>query len=497
MLAEIIHPNWHVLILHFPLALLILGVLMEVFSRAQGSARVAGRWMIFWGALLAIPTALTGMFAFREVVASQSPNLEHHWYQVVAASSWTDAQWNDLRWHIWLNAFGGGLALAVVFVWLVASERGRQSLRIPGVIALLCSVGMLAAGSWHAGEAIYTTGVGVQPTPGGAPVALDTSVLQLHIAVAGVLFALMLFALARTLHWRHATVRTAEGLEMPADPALRRWWTLTAVVLVLTALGGFYVATGAYTAQAAGHWWNELGKSSRMLAHAAIPAGLLLLALAGVLMPRTIARRTGLSAIFATLMILGIGGQIWMGTLLLYDTDEGSLIAFAEPGAASPAEHGERGEASEGNEGSKQGDQTPAPAPPGGAQPADASGHRGSSASEASAKSSDATTPAASIDMTQDKRFEPAEVHVKVGDVVEWRNVGERTHTVTAVEGEADDASHVHVPDGAEPFDSGEIGPGESWTHRFTVPGRYDYVCSWHEKSGMMGTVIVEPKSAH
>lgn len=74
-----------------------------------------------------------------------------------------------------------------------------------------------------------------------------------------------------------------------------------------------------------------------------------------------------------------------------------------------------------------------------------------------------------------------------------WRNVSLATHTVTDVPSAArlpDDAS---LPDGARIFDSGPIGVGATFTHRFEIPGVYRYFCTLHEAEGMVGTVIVEP----
>ncbi|HET8728670.1 MAG TPA: plastocyanin/azurin family copper-binding protein [Alphaproteobacteria bacterium] len=89
--------------------------------------------------------------------------------------------------------------------------------------------------------------------------------------------------------------------------------------------------------------------------------------------------------------------------------------------------------------------------------------------------------------------FEPAEVAVRAGETVEWRNTSPTRHTVTADPAKADDPADVALPAGAEPFDSGRIPPGETYRRRFTVPGTYRYFCIPHEDMGMVATVIVEP----
>lgn len=61
--------------------------------------------------------------------------------------------------------------------------------------------------------------------------------------------------------------------------------------------------------------------------------------------------------------------------------------------------------------------------------------------------------------------FRPADLVVDVGTTVTWRNTGDMAHTVTA-----NDAS----------FDSGNVAPGGTWSHRFDHPGVIVYYCTPH-----------------
>lgn len=88
--------------------------------------------------------------------------------------------------------------------------------------------------------------------------------------------------------------------------------------------------------------------------------------------------------------------------------------------------------------------------------------------------------------------FTPATIRIRAGDTVQWRNTSLVDHTVTADKSLAANSANVILPAGAQPFNSGEIDPGQVWTYTFTVPGTYRYVCLPHEKQGMIGTVIVE-----
>lgn len=102
-----------------------------------------------------------------------------------------------------------------------------------------------------------------------------------------------------------------------------------------------------------------------------------------------------------------------------------------------------------------------------------------------------AAEPAVVIKLINKLKFVPAQITVKVGDTVRWQNASVLVHTVTddpnLVAKEADYA----LPDGAEPFNSGNLKPKESYEHTFTVPGTYRYFCIPHEAAKMIGEVVV------
>jgi len=87
--------------------------------------------------------------------------------------------------------------------------------------------------------------------------------------------------------------------------------------------------------------------------------------------------------------------------------------------------------------------------------------------------------------------FQPSLTAIKVGQSVEWENVGNEVHHATSDPSLAIKAKEVTNPRGAEPFDSGFLRPGETFTHIFTIPGEYKYACVVHEAKGMVGTIIV------
>ena len=70
--------------------------------------------------------------------------------------------------------------------------------------------------------------------------------------------------------------------------------------------------------------------------------------------------------------------------------------------------------------------------------------------------------------------FSPANITIAAGSTVIWTNSGGISHTVTD----------------SGKFDSGNLPPGATYSHTFTTPGTYHYVCIYHPY--MVGTITVE-----
>ncbi|HEV2294601.1 MAG TPA: DUF2231 domain-containing protein [Tepidisphaeraceae bacterium] len=164
---ELVNPNFHVVLIHFPIALLLTGTLIELFSflgwRTSGF-RIAGRWMILLGALLAIPTAFAGLYALSDVVRMQNPApLESTWSQTLSGSPVVrDPEgWAMLQRHAFLN---GGIVILlglVVVVWLSGSDEWRRKIHLPMMVLLVLGVGATVVSAWYGGEMVYRRGIGV------------------------------------------------------------------------------------------------------------------------------------------------------------------------------------------------------------------------------------------------------------------------------------------------------------------------------------------------
>lgn len=95
------------------------------------------------------------------------------------------------------------------------------------------------------------------------------------------------------------------------------------------------------------------------------------------------------------------------------------------------------------------------------------------------------------VRMTDQLKFAPDKLTVKVGQTVTWRNVGSVAHTVTGDPAKAAKQDNARLPSGAEPWDSGIIEGRQSYSRAFETPGEYTYFCIPHEAAGMVATLTV------
>ena len=114
----------------------------------------------------------------------------------------------------------------------------------------------------------------------------------------------------------------------------------------------------------------------------------------------------------------------------------------------------------------------------------------------ASPRASPPGVAAAAVGFTVDLRFDPEVLTIVAGTTVTWTNNSPMPHTAT---GDPDQnpvaASHpeyIALPDGAKPWGSAMLQPGDSFTYVFDVPGEYRYICIPHVMAGMRGTIVVE-----
>jgi plastocyanin len=86
--------------------------------------------------------------------------------------------------------------------------------------------------------------------------------------------------------------------------------------------------------------------------------------------------------------------------------------------------------------------------------------------------------------------FDPVGIHVKPGQTIRWtnRDLG-NSHTVTTYDPSIFERPR-RIPEGATPWDSDYLLPGETFSVTLSVEGVYDYYCVPHEHAGMVGRIV-------
>ena len=149
-MLEII-PNWHPIIVHFSVALLVLATLLQLGVLLVGDAalksqwQTVARWNLWIGAGFVVLTVLSGIVAYNTVAHDTPSHLamtEHrNWALVTAAVFLALAAWSMLRSRAGLEANSALTAGLVVGAMLLVST------------------------AWHGGELVYRYGLGVMSLP--------------------------------------------------------------------------------------------------------------------------------------------------------------------------------------------------------------------------------------------------------------------------------------------------------------------------------------------
>jgi uncharacterized membrane protein len=390
---KLIIPNFHVILIHFPIAMLGAGVMIELFSFLwrRSSFRTAGQWMILLGTLGAIPAVTTGLYALLNVMSHGGE--ADSWLDLKAGSGFTQTDWNFMRLHIILGASAAALALIAVVTWLASSDMMRKILRAPAMLLLVAAVALMVDGAWHGGEMVFRLGFAVSTknaplnvvdNPSTPPQGLDEKVQyyvpqgEIHLLLAGFVFALASVTLGLSIR-RALTTDTVivqripptyvpasadresikpislmqalndPGDEIPIVPAIpaARFWLLAALV----AIGA--VATGLWFGDFLLPWPMVINKDHLVRAihniqsskqaregmHIVFGSSILVLTLILALITRFAPRSRVILSGFGLLLVIAMAGQIWLGVLLTFDGDRGPLARFkTQAEATAPAE---------------------------------------------------------------------------------------------------------------------------------------------------------------
>jgi uncharacterized membrane protein len=389
---KFILPNFHAIIIHFPIAMLGIGVAIELFSliwrlTGHSSFRQAGHWMILIGTLAIVPAVTTGLSAMQNVMAHGADS--DSWIDLKAGSGFTQTDWNFIRLHIILNACAAGLVLVAVVSWLASSDTWRKLLRIPALLMLIAAMGLMVDGAWHGGEMVYRLGFAVQgklgtvTEPVTPPSGLEEKLeyyapqMDVHLLLAGLVFSLASVTLGLSVR-RALTTDTVivqrvpptyvpaaaekesikpislmqalndPGDEIPVVPAIpaARFWLLTALIVIGTVVTGLWL--GDYLAPwpmiiSKDHVIRAIhniqdSKKAREGMHIVFGSSILIFTLILALITRFAPRSRVILSAFGALLVIAMAGQICVGVMLTFDGGRGPLARFKTDAEATAPE---------------------------------------------------------------------------------------------------------------------------------------------------------------
>ena len=383
-----LNPNYHVILIHYPLGVFMLGLTIEIFSFLwkNSSIRLAARWMILLGGLATLPAATSGIYALSDVGSNLTPRAEHM-----------------LRMHVWLQSIATLLATLTAVFALAASDGWRRRFHLVALGIFAACGGLMVLGAWYAGESVYTQGVAVRLAPGTdaadtkPAVAVDLKdkitfytgePTQIHMIAAGAVFALAMASLGLSIrkitadypdaihlplvpetlslsepaetiplvgqepHHASPTPHFAPHGELPEEPFVPagRFWLIASLLALLTAAGGYWIWANDGDTWAFHSFWNDVManksglKFDRAAVHVWVGISLIVLPLVLAALSRWAPRQKSALGVFAALLVLAIAAQVLLGILLTFDGMNGPLYRFAPPdkdsASVAPAQDG-------------------------------------------------------------------------------------------------------------------------------------------------------------
>lgn len=370
MVGTLIQPNLHVALVHYPVALITLGVLLEVLSALfwrKSNVRSAARWMIVLGIIAAVPTVTTGFYALRQT-ADPSAASGELWETIVSNSRWDDAHWETLTSHVRMTLGATILLLMGIVVWIAATDSARRAMYLLGLAILIIGAWLIAAGAHEGGELVFQYGTAVNlvesgssgaasgqlllPSPTSAipDIRAEFSPLELHLFLAGWAIAVVAAAVGLSIRlsnvaWenRFAEEKAVAAGYRPAGkvgqgsqnllsiPVIYpgAFWVLAIILLASTVFTGLWV----FGFRSAGDFLSlirtkQANEEWRPVLHAWYGLAIVGLAIVLGLMMKIWPRRRVIMGMLCTLLLIAVVGQVWTGVLMLFDGHSGSVLRF-------------------------------------------------------------------------------------------------------------------------------------------------------------------------
>ena len=372
---DLIKPNWHIALVHFPIALLVVGTLVELFSflgwRGSGFRR-GGRWMILLGAIAAVPTTFSGIYAYN-----------HAYLEDLVANGKSNLLLDRIMTqHVWSQAGATVLAMVLVVTWIGLTDLWRDRLSIVFKVGLIGLSGLILWGAHLGGEQVYGHAVGVSTTQpqdnhpdAQALASLETWAklappAQTHVTMAGLAAAVACVTLGLAIRMvttgydavvttghteRIARAFNPDAIADPTLPAVEervvisrnytppvwatKFWLLSFLLLVVTALLGDWVLANDIHSWDLNKLWHEIKdpvgddapQLTRRLAHLIVGSTIIADTLVLALLARFAPRRSVLLLVFSVPLVLALAAQVWLGVLLMTDGPQGTVTHFNNP----------------------------------------------------------------------------------------------------------------------------------------------------------------------
>ena len=368
-MQPLIQPNWHIAVMHFPIGLIVVGTLVELFSflgwRGSGFRR-AGRWMLLIGAVASVPTTFSGLYALKDLLPEGG----------LAELAGTNARLAEaMRLHVWTQSIATAGVLFLVVLWVALSDLWRDRLNLLFKLGLLAISGLILWGAHLGGDSVYQHGFAVDPqrAPSTLPAVRELAkietweqiapVVQTHVTMAGLAMAVAAVTLGIAIRMAHtgyepvydvrhaeriaAAFGSADPMDVPVVEPVRisrnttppvwatKFWLLSALLLIGVAVGGIWTIAQY---PSIGWDYNALRSAiaesdngpwlTRRLAHLIVGVVLVVDTLALAILARFAPRSTVALLVFAVPMVLALIAQVWLGVILLFTGASGAVTHF-------------------------------------------------------------------------------------------------------------------------------------------------------------------------
>jgi hypothetical protein len=349
--------------------------------------------MILLGALSLVPVAFSGLYAMVDVNRTTPVGADQlSWAEVRAASPVPAEAWDMMTKHGWSTAIGSVVILLVVVLWMGNSDVWRARLHFIYLLLLIGGLGVIVYGAWFGGEMIYRHGVGVEgpraqatadsaegeAEPGKPGPEYFAPPLQVHVILAGATISLALAAIGLTLRAGsqekvfvsppsvvhdigialNPSVRSAvptisrDQLNQLDDDTRRsiladrpkpaRFWLLAALLALLAVGSGWWTMAHFFETWNVKELWERLidveTTGTRRLWHVGAGSAIVVLLLVLAVVARFAVTRAFIISLLSLLLLVTVAAQVWIGSLMMFDSSLGPLGSFNRGEAATTTE---------------------------------------------------------------------------------------------------------------------------------------------------------------